>query len=53
MDIIEKRKQYYTNNIDKLLQQSKQHYWDNKEERNIYNSEYWALNKYKYIKSKK
>ncbi len=48
--ILKKKKQYYIYNRDKLLQQAKQYYWDNKEERKIYNSEYWALNKYKYLK---
>ena len=37
-------------NRDKLLQQAKQYYWDNKEERKIYNKEYWELNKYNILK---
>jgi hypothetical protein len=52
MDIIEKRKQYYIDNRDKLLQQAKQYYWDNKEVRKIYNRNYWELNKYKYLKAR-
>ena len=52
MDIIEKRKQYYIDNRNKLLQQSKQYYLDNKEVRQKYNREYWELNKYKYLKAR-
>ncbi len=33
MDIKEKRKQYYIDNKDKLLEKSKQYYNNNKEER--------------------
>ena len=33
MDAQEKRKQYYINNRDKILEKSKQYYHDNKEER--------------------
>ena len=52
MDIIEKRKQYYIDNRDKLLQQAKQYYWDNKEVRKIYNRNYWSLHKHKYLKAR-
>ena len=53
MDVIEKRKQYYLDNKDKLLTYSKQYYYENKEERQKYNYEYWSKNGHKYIEERK
>jgi hypothetical protein len=49
----EKRKQYYLNNRDKILQRNKQYYYDNKEEKQAYSNEYWALHGHKYIEERK
>ena len=49
MDIQEKRRQYYINNRDRILQLNKQYYYDNREERQKYNNEYWSLNGHKYV----
>ena len=53
MDIKEKRKQYYIDNRDRILESNKQYYHDNKEERQKYNYEYWSINGHKYIEEKK
>ena len=53
MDIKEKRKQYYIDNRDRIIERNKQYYYDNKEERQKYNNEYWALHGHKYIKERK
>ena len=39
MDIKEKRRQYYINNRDRILEKSKQYHNDHKEERQKYNNE--------------
>ena len=53
MDIKEKRKQYYIDNRDRILQRNKQYYYDNIEERQKYNYEYWSVNGHKYIEERK
>ncbi len=50
MDLKQKRKQYYIDNRDRIIQRNKQYYYDNKVERQRYNNEYWALHGHKYIK---
>jgi hypothetical protein len=52
MDIKEKRRQYYINNRDRILQLNKQYYYDNREERQKYNNEYWSLNGHKYVQKR-
>jgi hypothetical protein len=52
MDIKEKRKQYYIDNRDRIIERNKQYYYDNKEERQKYNNEYWALHGHKYIEKR-
>jgi hypothetical protein len=49
MDIKEKRRQYYINNRDRILEKSKQYYNDHKEESQKYNNEYRSLNGHKYV----
>ena len=49
MEIIEKRKQYYNDNKERIKASNKKYYHDNKAERQIYNREYWALHGHKYI----
>ena len=53
MDIKEKRKQYYLNNRDRILQRNKQYFYDNREEKQAYSNEYWALHGHKYIEERK
>ena len=53
MDIKEKRKQYYINNRDRILEQSKKYYYDHIEQRKEYNNKYWSLNGYKYIERRR
>ena len=53
MDIKEKRKQYYIDNRDKIIERNKQYYYDNIEEKQKYNAEYWSLNGHKYHKKRK
>jgi hypothetical protein len=53
MDIKEKRKQYYINNRDRIIERNKQYYYDNLEERKKYNYEYWSVNGHKYIEERK
>ena len=53
MDIKEKRKQYYIDNRDRILQRNKQYYYDNIEERQKYNYEYWSVNGHKCIDRRK
>ena len=53
MDIKEKRKQYYLNNRDRILQRNKQYFYDNREERQAYSNEYWSVNGHKYIEERK
>ena len=38
MDIKEKRKQYYIDNTDKIIERNKKYYHDNKDERQKSNS---------------
>jgi hypothetical protein len=52
MDIIEKRKQYYIDNKERIKASNKKYYHDNKAERQIYNREYWSLHGHKYIKQR-
>ena len=53
MDSKEKRKQYYIDNRDRILERNKQYYYDNREERLKYNYEYWSVNGHKYIEERK
>ena len=53
MDIKEKRKQYYIDNRDKIIERNKKYYYDNIEERKKYNYEYWTLHGHKYIEERK
>ena len=64
MDIKEKRKQYYLNNRNKIIERNKQYYYnnrekrlkyyyDNREERIKYNYEYWSLNGHKYVEKRR
>ena len=53
MDIKEKRKQYYINNRDRIIERNKQYYYDNREERKKYNYEYWSVNGHKYMEERK
>ena len=53
MDIKEKRKQYYINNMDRIIERNKQYNYDNIEERQKYNYEYWSVNGHKYIEERK
>ena len=50
MDIVEKRKQYYIDNKERIKAKNKKYYHDNKAERQLYNRHYWALHGHKYIK---
>ena len=52
MDIIEKRKQYYIDNKERIKIKNKKYYHDNKAERQIYNRDYWALHGQKYVKQR-
>jgi hypothetical protein len=52
MDIKEKRRQYYINNRDRIIEKSKQYYNDHKEESLKYNNEYWSLNGHKYVQKR-
>ena len=52
MDIKEKRKQYYIDNRDRIIERNKQYYYDNKEERQKYNNEYWALHGHTYMQKR-
>ena len=52
-DKTEKRKQYYLNNSDKILERNKKYYYDNKDERQRYNAEYWSLNGHKYVEKRR
>ena len=49
----EKRKQYYLNNRHKILERNKKYYYDNKDERKRYSSEYWSLNGHKYVEKRR
>ena len=53
MDSKEKRKQYYIDNRDKIIERNKQYYYDNREERKKYNYEYWSVNGHKYMEERK
>ena len=53
MDIKEKRKQYYLDNRNKIIERNKQYYYDNREERLKYNYEYWSLNGHKYVEQRR
>jgi hypothetical protein len=52
MDSKEKRKQYYIDNRDRILERNKKYYHDNKDERQKYNHEYWASNGQKYVEKR-
>ena len=52
MDSKEKRKQYYIENRDKIIERNKKYYYDNREERLKYNHEYWAINGHKYVEKR-
>ena len=52
MDIIEKRKQYYNDNKERIKASNKKYYHDNKAQRQIYNRDYWAIHGHKYIKQR-
>ncbi len=51
MDIIEKRKQYYIDNKERIKAKNK-YCHDNKAERQIYNRDYWAIHGHKYTKQR-
>jgi len=53
MDIKDKRKQYYIDNRNKIIERNKQCCYDNIEEKQRYNAEYWSLNCHKYIEKRK
>ncbi len=52
MDINAKRRQYYLNNRNRILEKSKQYYNVHKEERQKYNNEYWSLNGHIYVQKR-
>ena len=52
MSDINKRKEYYLNNKDRIKEKNKKYYHDNKAERQIYNRDYWALHGHKYVKQR-
>ena len=52
MDIVEKRKQYYIDNKERIKAKNKKYYHDNKAERQLYNRHYWALHGHKYVKQR-
>jgi hypothetical protein len=52
MDIVEKRKQYYMANKERIKANNKKYYHDNKAQRQIYNRDYWAIHGHKYIKQR-
>ena len=52
MDSKEKRKQYYIDNRDRILERNKKYYHDNKDERQKYNREYWTSNGQKYVEKR-
>jgi hypothetical protein len=45
----EKRKQYYLDNRERILERNKKYYYDNIEIRKEYNRNYWDINKDKYL----
>jgi len=45
----ERRKQYYLDNRERILEKNKQYYYDNIEIRKEYNRNYWEINKDKYL----
>ncbi len=47
-----KQRLYYLNNIDTIKAKNIKYYHDNKAERQIYNTNYWALHKQKYLKQR-
>ena len=53
MDIKEKRKQYYIDDRNKIIERNKKYYYDNIEEKQKYNAEYWSLNGHKYIEKRR
>ena len=52
MDIVEKRKQNYIDNKERIKAKNKKYYHDNKAQRQIYNRDYWAIHGHKYIKQR-
>ena len=50
--ILKQRKEYYLRNRDKILQQNKEYYHNNREERKKYNNQYWEEHKEKYMKAR-
>jgi len=53
MDIKEKRKKYYIDNRDRIIERNKKYYYNNIEERKKYNYEYWSIHGHKYIEERK
>ena len=49
MDIKDKRKQDYLDNHELKKKKALQYYYDNQEERILYNRKYWALHGHKYL----
>ena len=49
MDVKEKRKKYYLENRERILQKNKEYYHNNKEARQEYNNKYWEEHKKKYL----
>ena len=52
MDIKEKRKKYYIDNRDRIIERNKQYYYDNIEERKKYNNKYWSIHGHKYVEKR-
>ncbi len=52
MDIKAKRKQYYIDNRERILERNKQYYYDNIEERKKYDNEYWSVHGHKYVEKR-
>ena len=52
MDIKEKRKKYYIDNRDRIIERNKQYYYNNIEERKKYNNEYWSIHGHKYVEKR-
>ena len=49
MDVKEKRKKYYLENRERILQKNKEYYHNNKEARQEYNNKHWEEHKEKYL----
>ena len=48
----ERRKQYYLENRERILEKNKKYYYDNIEIRKEYNRKYWETHKDKYLKQR-